>query len=206
MQERFAIGRAAVSTHITQLAGAALLTEALRANFEERLQDRQGVQPDVSAFFAAQPSGPTYDTAGPIQRPEVLDAPQTQALSKDRWRLKMYWVRTRPPRPREELPRHSMPTFYYPPPAHIVIINADWPPLTRLVERETERTRLAVVWDSTYPLMEREIADALAVAFRNAAPKSDELNAALRERLLKRLPQIERRLQDALERRVSGPS
>jgi DNA-binding transcriptional ArsR family regulator len=238
MHARFAIGRAAVSTHITQLedarvltrerdrtvrlinahgmqilvleahrvastadASAAIITEALRANLEERLQDRQSSRPDISAFFASQPTGPSFETDGPIQRPEALDAPQAQALSKDRWRLKMYWVRTRPPGQQEEMPRHSTPAFYHPPPAHIVIINADWPPLTRLVERHSERTRPADVWESIYPLIEREVADALAAAFHSVKPDSDDLNAAMHERLTKRLPHIERRLQDAVGRR-----
>jgi len=239
MEARFAIGRAAVSTHITQLedarvlvreldrtvrlidahgmqvliveghrvastadAGAAITTEALRANLEERLQQREGPRPDIAAFFASQGSGPTFETDGPIQRPEALDAPQAQALSKDRWRLKMYWVRTRQPGPEGGLPRPSMPAFYHPPPAHIVIINADWPPLARLVQRHASAIPSAEVWESTYPLMEREVTDALAAAFRALEDlDSPDLNDEMHQRLMQRLPQFERRLRDALELR-----
>lgn len=238
MQARFAIGRAAVSTHVTQLvdgrvlvreldrsvrlinphgmqvlvteghrvastadAAAALLTEALRTNLNERLQGVQGSQPDIAAFFDSQPTGPTFETDGSIQRPEALDAPQAQALSKDRWRLTLYWVRTDASHPEESPLRPSVAAFYHPPPAHIVIINAGWPPLARLVARQSADAPIAGAWEATYPLFEREVADALGAAVRRDGIDSRGLNTALHEGLTKRLPKFEQRLNAAMQRR-----
>lgn len=243
MEARFAIGRAAVSTHITQLedarvlvreldrtvrlidahgiqvliveghrvastadAGAAIVTEALRVNLEERLQHREGPRPDIAAFFASHPPGATFDTDGLIQRPEALDAPQARALSKDRWRLKIYWVRTRPPGPEGELPRPSMPAFYHPPPAHIVIINADWVPLARVVARQAASRPSAEIWEATYPLVEREVADALGAAVRRKGIDAGGLNDVLHELIVDCLPIVEQRLRNTLQRRESRSS
>jgi len=238
MQPRFEIGRAAVSTHVTQLVegrvlvreldrsirlidphgmhvliteghrfastadtSAALITQALRANLDERLQDSQSAHPDIAAFFDSQPTGPTFETDGPIQRPEALDAPQAQALSKDRWRLKLYWVGTNASRPEASPLRPSVAAFYHPSPAHIVIINAGWPPLARLVARQSADAPIAEAWEATYPLFEREVADAIGAAVRRDGFDSQGLNTALHEGLTKRLPKLEQRLNAAMQRR-----
>ncbi|MDQ3675563.1 MAG: helix-turn-helix domain-containing protein [Actinomycetota bacterium] len=238
MQTRFAIGRAAVSSHITQLedafmlareldrtvrlidphgvqiviveahrlastaAGSAALTaEALRANLEERLQDRPTRGPDISAFFASQATGPTFETDGPIQRPNAVDAPQAQALPTERWRLTIYWVKTNDSRSEDAPLRRSVAAFYYAPPAHIVIVNADWPPLARVVARQITSRPSAEVWEATYPLVEREVADALGAAVRRKGIDARDLNEDLHELLGDRLPSVEQRLRDALQRR-----
>jgi len=60
---------------------------------------------------------------------------------------------------------------------------------------------IAEVWDATYPLFEREVADALGVAVRRDGFDSRGLNTALHEGLTKRLPKLEQRLNAAMQRR-----
>ncbi|MDQ3643902.1 MAG: hypothetical protein M3356_00090, partial [Actinomycetota bacterium] len=42
-------------------------------------------------------------------------------------------VKTNATSPEDAPLKRSVPAFYYAPPAHIVIVNADWPPLARVV-------------------------------------------------------------------------
>jgi len=99
-----------------------------------------------------------------------------------------------------------VPAFYYVPPAHIVIINADWPPLGRVVARQAPSRSPVEIWEATYPLVEREVAEALGAAVRRKGIDGRELNDDLHELLVDRLPIVERRLRDALQRRESRSS
>lgn len=94
-----------------------------------------------------------------------------------------------------------MAAFYYPPPAHIVVVNADWPPLVRVVARYAAGWPSAEIWDASYPLVEREVADALGTAVRRKGIDARDLNEDLHELLADRLPRVEQRLQDTLQRR-----
>lgn len=242
MHTRFAIGRAAVSTHITQLedalmlvrdldrtvrlidphglqvviveghrlastaaGGAALTTEALRVDLEERLRGRRTGRPDISTFFAAQSATPSFETDGPIQRPNAFDAPQAQALPMEPWRLKIYWAKTNTSRSEDAPLRRSVPALYCAPPAHIVIVNADWPPLVRVVTRQAASRSSDEIWEAIFPLFEREVADVLGVAVRRKGIDARDLNDALHELLADRLPIVEQ-LHDALQRRKSKSS
>jgi hypothetical protein len=56
-------------------------------------------------------------------------------------------------------------------------------------------------WEATYPLFEREVADAMGAAVRRDGIDSQGLNTALHEGLTKRLPKLEQRLKAAMQRR-----
>ncbi|MEJ7785984.1 MAG: hypothetical protein WKF96_14355, partial [Solirubrobacteraceae bacterium] len=145
----------------TAIGSAALVTAAVRADLEDKLQASQASRPDFSAFFAYRSEEPTFDTDGVIQRPGATRVPQAHALSREGWKLDIVWVATDVTGPGVGSLRHSVPARYYPPRAHLLAINADWPPLVRAVERHASGMTPAEAWEAACGLMEREAVHAL---------------------------------------------
>ena len=184
----------------TAIGSAALTTEALRAHYEGHRQTRDVSRPDISTFFSGPRDGPSFNTDGVIQRPGEVEVPQSQALSTGRRELDIVWVGTGSA-PGVGLLPHSVPARYYPGRAHLLVMNADWPPLVRAIERRAPERSRAASWDAACALMEREAVDALGLAVRRRLLDSDDLDDVLHDHLVERLPVVEQRLADVLQRR-----
>ena len=185
----------------TAIGSAALTTEALRAHYEGHRQTRDVSRPDISTFFSGPRDGPSFNTDGVIQRPAATRVPQAHALSSEGWKLDIVWVASDVTETVGGSLRHSVPARYYPPRAHLLVINADWPPLVRAIERRAPERSRAASWDAACALMEREAVDALGLAVRRRLLDSDDLDDVLHDHLVERLPVVEQRLADVLQRR-----
>lgn len=184
----------------TAIGSAALTTEALRDYYEGHRPTRDASRPDISTFFAGPRDGPSFNTDGVIQRPGGVGVPQSNALSTDRRELDIIWVGTGSA-PGVGRLRHSVPARYHPGRAHILVLNADWPPLVKVIERQEPETSRAASWNAACALMEREAVDALGLAARRRLLDSDDLDGILHDHLVERLPVVEQRLADVLQRR-----